>query len=92
MASEGCVYSLKFYTLRQPEKAGTVSPLSDTGTTHVTLVAVPCSQLSYISYVFKHCDLLVSEIYDIARSLVQSKAKHYIQNKIFSLSSWLLKG
>ena len=42
----------------QPEKVGTVSPLSDTGTTHVTLVKVPCCQLSYMFYVFKHCDFL----------------------------------
>ena len=47
--------------MRQPEKVGTVSPSSDTGTTHVTLVAVPCCQLS-ISYVFRHCDLLVLKI------------------------------
>ena len=39
-----------------------VSPLLDTGTTHVTLVAVPCCQLSYIPYVFKHCDLPVQKI------------------------------
>ena len=42
-----------------PEKVGMVSPSSDTGTTHVTLVKVPCCQLSHIPYVFKHCDLLV---------------------------------
>ena len=45
----------------QPEKAGMVSPSSDSGTTHVTLEAVTCCQLS-ISYVFKHCDLLVLKI------------------------------
>ena len=62
LASEGCVYFLKFYTMRQPEKVGTVSSSSDTGTTHVTLVKVPCCQLSYIPYVFKHCDLQVLKI------------------------------
>ena len=48
--------------MHQPEKVGTVRPSSDTGTTHVTLVTVPCCQLSYIPYVFKHCDLLVLKI------------------------------
>ena len=62
LASEGCVYSLKFCTMCQPEKVGTVSPSWDTDTTRVTLVAVPCCQLSYIPYVFKHCDLLVFRI------------------------------
>ena len=61
-ASEGCDYSLKFCTVRQAEKVGIVFPLSDTGTTHVTLVTVPCCQLSYIPYVFKHCDLLVPKM------------------------------
>ena len=28
----------------------------------VTVVAVPCCQLSYISFVFRHCDLLVLRI------------------------------
>ena len=46
----------------EPEKMGTVSPTSDMGTTHVTLVAVPCCQLSYIPYVFEHYDLLVLKI------------------------------
>ena len=48
--------------MSQPEKVGTVFPSSDTGTTHETLVKVPCCQLSYIPYVFKHCDLLVKKI------------------------------
>ena len=48
--------------VRLLEKVGTVSPSSDTGTTHVTLVKVPCCQLSYILYAFKHCDPLVLEI------------------------------
>ena len=48
--------------MHQPEKVGTVSPSSDTGTTRVILVKVPCCQLSYIPYVFKHCDLLVLKI------------------------------
>ena len=39
-----------------------VSPSSDTGTTYVTLVKVPCCQLSYILYIFKHCDLPVPKI------------------------------
>ena len=47
-----CVYSLKFCTTRQPEKVGMVSPSSDSVATHLTLVAVPCCQLSYIPYVF----------------------------------------
>ena len=59
LASERCVYSLKFCTMCQPEKVGTVSPSWDTDTTRVTLVAVPCCQLSYIPSVFKHYDLLV---------------------------------
>ena len=46
----------------EPEKVGMVSPSSDMGTIHVTLVAVPCCQLSYIPFVFKHCDLLVLKI------------------------------
>ena len=46
----------------QPEKVGTVSTSSDTGATRVTLVKVPCCQLSYIPCVFKHCDLLVLKI------------------------------
>ena len=46
----------------QPEKVGAVSPSSDTGTTHVTLVKVSYCQLGYVPYVFKHCDLLVLEI------------------------------
>ena len=80
--------------MRQPEKVGTVS---DTGTTHVTLVKVPCSQLRYIPYVFKHRDLLVLKImYNIVRSRVhytlQSKSRYYIQNKIFCLQSRLVKG
>ena len=61
LASEGCVYFLKFCTMHQPEKVETISPSSDTST-HVTLVKVPCCQLSYIPYVFKHCDLLVLKI------------------------------
>ena len=44
------------------EKVETDSPSSDTGTTHVTLVKVPCCRLSYIPYVFKHCDRLVLKI------------------------------
>ena len=48
--------------MRQPEKVGMVSPSSDTGTTHVTLVKVPWCLLSYMLYVFKHCDLLVLKI------------------------------
>ena len=43
----------------QSEKVGTVSPLSDTGTTSVTLVKVPWCQLSSYTPVFKHDDLLV---------------------------------
>ena len=62
LASEGCVYFLKFCTMRQPEKVGTVSSSSDTGTTHVTLVKVPCCQLSYKPYVFKHCDQVLKNI------------------------------
>ena len=77
LASEGCVYSLKFCTRGQPEKVGMVSPLSDTGTTHVTLVAVPCCQLSYIPYVFKHCDLLVLKIIIL---LEVTCITHYSQN------------
>ena len=48
--------------MHQPEKGETISPLSDTGTTRVTLVKVPCCQLSYIPHDFKHCDLLVLKI------------------------------
>ena len=48
--------------MRQPEKVRTVSPSPDAWTTHVTLVNVPCCRLSYIPYVFKHCDLLVLKI------------------------------
>ena len=62
LASEGCVYFLKFCTMQQPEKVGTVSPSSGTGTTHVTLVKVPCCQLSYLPYVFKHCDQVLKNI------------------------------
>ena len=62
LASEGCVFSLKFCSVHQPEKVRMVSPSSDMGTTHVTLVAAPCCQLSYTPYVFKHCDLLVLKI------------------------------
>ena len=62
LASEGCVYSLIFFTVRQPEKVGTVYPSSDRGTTHLILVKVPCCQLTYIPYVFKNCDLLVLNI------------------------------
>ena len=47
LASEGCVDFPKVCTIRQPEKVGTVSPSSDTRTTHVTLVKVPCCRLSY---------------------------------------------
>ena len=66
--------------MRQPEKVEMVSPSSDTGTTHVTLVKVLCCPLSYKPYVFKHCDLLSgSENYNIVRSRVhytlQSKSK-----------------
>ena len=57
-----CAYFLKFCTVHQPEKVGTVSPLPDTGTTRVTLVKALCCQLSYIPYVLKHCDLLVRKI------------------------------
>ena len=60
LANEECVR--KFCIVRQPEKVGTVSTSSDTGTTYVTLVKVPCCQLTYIPYVFKHCDLLVLKI------------------------------
>ena len=45
--------------MHHPEKVGTVSPSSDTGTTHVTLVKVPRCQLFYIPCVFKHCDLVL---------------------------------
>ena len=80
----------------QPEKVGTVSPSSDTGTTHVTLVKVPCCQLSYIPYIFKYCEFLVLKITKIVRSRVyytlQSKSKFCIQNKILNLHSWLVKG
>ena len=62
LANEGCVYSLKFCTMCQPEKVGTISPSSEMGTTRVTLKAVSCCQPSYIPYVFKHCDLLVLKI------------------------------
>ena len=48
--------------MRQPKKVGTACLLSDTSTAHVTLVKVQCCQLSYIPYVFKHCDLLVLKI------------------------------
>ena len=41
---------------------GTVSPSSDTGTTHVTLLKVPCCQVSYLPYVFKHCDQVLKNI------------------------------
>ena len=77
--------------MSQLKKVGTVSPSSDTGTTHLTLVKVLCCQLSY-TYFFKHCDPLVLKI---VRSCVhytlQSKPKYYIQNKILSLNSWLVK-
>ena len=61
LASEGCVYFLKFCTVHQPEseKVGTASPSSGTGTTHVTLVKVPSCLLNYIPYVFKHYHLPV---------------------------------
>ena len=62
LASEGWVYFLKLCNVRQPEKVGTVFPSSDTGTTHVTLVKMPCCQLSCTPYVFIHCDLLVLKI------------------------------
>ena len=84
--------------MHQPEKVGTVSPSSDTGITHMTLVKVPCCQLSYIPYILKHCDLLVLKIknHNIVRSHVhytlQSKSNYYIQNKIYSLHSLLVKG
>ena len=44
------------------KKVGTAPPLSDTGTTHVTLAAVPCCQLNCIPYIFKHCEFLVLKI------------------------------
>ena len=44
VTSEGCVYFLNFCTMPQPEKVGMVSPSSGTGTTHVSLVKVPCRQ------------------------------------------------
>ena len=79
----------------QPEKVGTVPPSSDS-TTHVTLVKVPCCQLSYIPYIFKYCEFLVLKITKIVRSRVhytlRSKSKYYIQNTILSLQSWLVKG
>ena len=59
LASEGCVHSLKFCNTRQPGKAETVSPSSDT---HVTLVAVPRCQLNSIPHVLKHSDPLVLKI------------------------------
>ena len=46
----------------QPENVGMVPPSSDTSTINVTLVKVPSCQLSYVPYVFKHCDLLVLKI------------------------------
>ena len=81
----------------QPEKVGTVSPSSDTGTTHVISVAVPYCQLSYIAYAFKHCNLLdFKKSYNIVRSRVhyalQSKSKEHIQNTILSPHSPLVKG
>ena len=86
LASEGCVYFLKFSTVRRPEKVGTVSPSSDTCTTHMTLVKVPCCQLSYIPYVFKHCDLLVLKIMILWETVCITL---YSQN--LSLPSWLVK-
>ena len=86
---------LKFYTVHEPEKVGTVSPSSDTGTIHVTLVKVPSCQLSY-TLCFQALWSSGSENYTIVKSCVhytlRSKSRYYIQNKILSLHSWLVKG
>ena len=77
--SEEWVYFLKFCFMLQPKKVGTVSPLSDAGTTHVTSVKVPCCRLSYIPYVFKRCDLLILKIIILWEAIC---IKLYSQNPI----------
>ena len=62
MASEGCVYPLKFCTMRQPEKDGTVSLSSDTGATHGDFGSIAMLSAQYTLDVFKCCDLLVLKI------------------------------
>ena len=88
MASEGCVYFLKFCTMRQPEIVGTVSPSSDTGTTHVTLLKVPCCQLSYKPYLFKHCSLLGLKIITV-RSRVHHTFYSQNPNTTFKIRFWV---
>ena len=50
--------------MRQPKKVGTVPPRQTQvlPSVAVTLVAVPCCQLSYVPYVSRYCDLLVLKI------------------------------
>ena len=72
----------------QPEKVETVSPSSDTGTTHVTLVKVPCCQLSYIPYVFKHYDLLVLRIIILWKAVCITLYSQN-QNTTFKIRFWV---
>ena len=88
LASEGCVYFLKFCNIRQPEKVGTVSPSSDTGTTHVTLVAVPRCQLSYIPHVFKRCDLPVLKIIILWEAMCITFYRQNL-NTTFNIRFWV---
>ena len=65
--------------MHQSEKVGTVFPLSYTGTTHVTVVAVPCCQLSLYTLCFQTLWSSGSENYNIVRSRV-----HYILQSKYS--------
>ena len=76
--------------MHQPEKVGSF-PLIRHRYRSCDLGQSPWCQLSYV---FKHCDLLVLKIIILCKVhyTSQSKSKYYIKNKILSLHSWLVKG
>ena len=76
--------------MHQPENVGTVSPSSDTGTTHVTLIKVSCCQLSYVPYNFKHCDLLVLKFIILCITLYSKKPNgtFKIRFRVFTHGLW----
>ena len=81
LASEGCVYFLKFWTMCQPEKVGTVSPSSDTSTPRDLSSSAMLSAQSY-TLCFQELWSSGSENYNIVRRCVhytQSKSKYCIQ-------------
>ena len=89
LASEGCLLS-KVLNYVSAWKSGNSFPLirhryhsCDLGKS---------SMLSAQFYTLCIQALWSDENYNIVRSRVQSKSKYYIQNKILSLHSWLVKG